>query len=542
MTNLKEKYLNFKVQPTNYVQQSTQQTMKKTTSYGVIFSKYCRSIGYVVTKTASSVKKATLNAVDSLKLNAKLTANNYGKALHSRQQRSLYHKMKRLNENEYDAKGNCLADYIGFDTKDGVVTLKYPLLKLKSDNCTTSIDSFKFKRSFNRTLCLRTRLEQLDAIEDEIDLAHELRRLNDKTWFELKDNVIVSSNLPEDLILPDGFNFEFKNGITNQRSLSHIKMVASNIIKPKGVASDIDLVPKQVVYDNYDLFYELRRLNPKHEMKLVDPLSNDTPVNKDYLARSRAVVSECELVLDNLKSLPSLPSNFYITEDGFVTNQHMVKGGHISLKIQNFDKIKEHALSPVHIPDPKPNPTPNPTPNPNDLIPTIIDIPQPEPTPNPYPITPANSNFVTTSDKVPKSDGIKSNDHLNILTDNDYLDILTDEDDKSQNHFEIVNNSNLPEEYITNYTIDFESNLEWQKILSEKISTIEDLKVAIKDFFEKNKDIDLEHREWLTEVAEKIAEIEDTKISAKDFFESIDKIKDDEEGKSKQKKLEDFNK
>ncbi|MBQ8762011.1 MAG: hypothetical protein IJZ26_01670 [Clostridia bacterium] len=180
--------------------------------------------------------------------------------------------------------------------------------------------SFGVNKIINKLTNAITKVElgQLQEINNVIDLAHEVQRLNPKTEIELLKNpytheyTIQSNTLPEELNLPDKFYYNLKNGITNKHNVSMY------------MAEDVELKPHDKITDNYDIYYEIRRLNPGLNIQFGNFDMCDEPYNKKLYYQLGITVDSCNLRLPygvDISQL-NLPEGFYYNQKNGITNKH----------------------------------------------------------------------------------------------------------------------------------------------------------------------------------------------------------------------------
>ena len=229
-----------------------------------------------------------------------------------------------------------LAGKISYNANKDTLVANVPLKYLeRPDNYSFGVNTIINKQDNTVT---KIELGKLEYVDNVIDLAHEIQRLNPKTEIELErqpngEYKIQSNKLPEELKLPENFYFNFKNGITNKHQ------------SPTGIyiANDIDLKPLKEIKNNYDIFYELRRLNPTVPIGFGCPNFTDQPYDKKLYYQYGISVDQCELIMpDNIDmSKLNYPEGFYYNEKNGVTNKHNSKD--ITYKCLDVYKNKQHS-------------------------------------------------------------------------------------------------------------------------------------------------------------------------------------------------------
>ena len=176
----------------------------------------------------------------------------------------------------------------------------------------------------------------------EIVLA--IQELNPNVDISLGDPRFVVSNrlfycsVPaEKLILPEGFYYNEKNGITNKHNTEsgiYASLKAQSI--PQG--EDIRLLPKQVKdvsqsTNIYEIAKVIQELNPYADIRVGNP-------NYDSQAMSRFYSS---FPIDAL----ILPNGFYYNEKNGITNKHNTDNGlYCSLDVEDLSMANENTLMP----------------------------------------------------------------------------------------------------------------------------------------------------------------------------------------------------
>ena len=165
------------------------------------------------------------------------------------------------------------------------------------------------------------------------ELAEVLQALNPKRNISIKElgsvQKIEMDCLPEDLHMPDGFEWNSKNGLTNK----------GNGSKGMYVSAGIELKPldKDVITNQYDIYYEMRRLNPDADIKLVG--LGKVLENKRMMQELGVSGSEdCTLLLPdnvNIDDL-NLPKDFEYNDKNGLTNKHNTSSGaYTSMRVQS---------------------------------------------------------------------------------------------------------------------------------------------------------------------------------------------------------------
>ena len=209
-----------------------------------------------------------------------------------------------------------LAKKICYNARKDSIIANIPLKNLKRPENI----SFGVNKIINKLTNTITKVElgQLQEINNVIDLAHEVQRLNPKTEIELLKNPytleykIQSNTLPEELNLPDKFYYNLKNGITNKHNVSMY------------MAEDVELKPLDEITNNYDIYYEIRRLNPDLNIQFGNFNMCDEPYNKKLYNQLGITVDSCNLRLPygvDISKL-KLPEGFYYNQKNGITNKH----------------------------------------------------------------------------------------------------------------------------------------------------------------------------------------------------------------------------
>lgn len=238
-------------------------------------------------------------------------------------------KANSINLNEEQQQE--LIKKFAYSQNDDAIIANIPLNKLeKPDNYIFGVNKIINKDTKE---VIKVQLGKLDKIKDNLDLVHELKRLNPSVSFELNKSSneykIISTELPENLNLPENFEYNFQNGITNRNNAT------SEIL-----SEHLDLKPRTEINNYNDIYYELRRLNPTVEFQFQDPrlikkLNPNLPINDYYLGVDKN--------LDMSKL--NFPNEYYYNEKNGVTNKHKSESGlYLALDVikLDYEKIKQN--------------------------------------------------------------------------------------------------------------------------------------------------------------------------------------------------------
>ena len=180
------------------------------------------------------------------------------------------------------------------------------------------------------------KVKQLEGIETILDLEYELKKLNPKVNISLtgkgRSQNLQIDCLPEDLKMPEGFYYDFKNGITNKGN-SSVSMTMSAGVCLEPLEWDLNTT------DHRRIYYEMKRLNPNVEIKMqAQSYFGYVTYSRENFRRHQLVSdTDCQLVLPegvNIEDL-NMPEGFYYNTKNGLTNRHNAQGMYTGMDVVN---------------------------------------------------------------------------------------------------------------------------------------------------------------------------------------------------------------